>query len=90
MNNPNTVINQQNMVQEENNQTPIFLRSFVFLGIRVPYWLCILCLIILIILIIIGIPEAAQYKEVSPNYDFTVTSESPGNTVVDNILRKNY
>lgn len=89
MNNTNTVPIQQ-YINQENNTTPFYLRNLMFLGIAIPYWLIILCIVIIIIILIFQIFGDSSSKEVYPTYDFTVTSESPGNTVVDNILSKSY
>ncbi|ARF08849.1 hypothetical protein Catovirus_1_899 [Catovirus CTV1] len=74
---------------EQNNQTPFFSRNLDFLGIRIPYWLLILCLIIIVIIIIFSMTDTSQVKQIIP-YDFTVTSDSPGNTIIDDIINKNY
>lgn len=89
MNNTSTVNNQQYLAQEENNQTSFFSKNIVFLGIPIPFWLLSLCLIVIILLVIFYIPDTT-FTEVNPDYDFTIPSESPRNTIIDNILRKNY
>lgn len=90
MNYTNAVINQQYLAQEENNQTSFFGRNFILLGFPIPFWLISLCCIILILCLIFGMSDTTTYTEVYPSYEFSVVSDSPTNTVVDNILRRNY
>lgn len=80
----NNFNNQQIILQEERSKIPFLFRNFNLIGIKIPYWLCII--IVIIILLILIIPETIKYKEVIPNYAFNVSSDTPNNTAIDKIL----
>ena len=92
----NTIVNnQQNLNQEEYRQISFFNRSFNFLGMSIPFWLISLCLLIIILLVIFGLPDSTPttyttYREVYPDYDFNIATDSPTNTAIDNILNRRY
>jgi len=89
----NTIVNnQQYSTQEENKQTSFFSRGFSIFGISIPYWLISLCLIIIIILIFFVMPDDSTkaYTKIYPDYDFSIATDSPTNTAIDNILNRRY